>query len=245
MTEDEKQRQSEKLRAMTEEEKSQLKAQLLAELKDKSEWVAHAALGKMEDLGWLQDGSLRGADFSKANLPIYLMMNQRRIEFDLTEVDFSEAYLHEIDFQSAILTGARFTKASMEGAMFDLAHLENANFDQADLRGARIGQYLAKASFLEAQLCYAVLSGDIQNVSFRYANLQAALFIKADLRGADFTEGNLQGLIIKDSYWDESTILPNGNPCRAETDFLRFIDIDHPDFWRSKDPVSPAYQAKP
>lgn len=220
---------------MTEQDKSQLKAFLLDQIKDKDPDSATKALRMMEDLGWLQDGSLSGADFRKANLPIYMMTNSRLIDFDLTGVDFSEAYLREVNFCSSLLIGAKFTKANMKWVWFDDAHLENAVFNQANLEGASIGNYLRGATFVEAQASYASFSGDLQDVSFQHTNLIGALFVQADLRGADFTEANLQGVRIRDCHCDNTTILPNGTRWKAVGDWAYFTDPDHPDFWRSKD----------
>lgn len=229
---------------MTEQDKSQLKASLLEQLKDKDPDVAAKALRMMEDFGWVEDGSLQGADFRKANLPTYMMLNKRLINFDLTGVDFSEAYLREVKFCSSLLVGAKFTKANMGGAWFDHAHLENAVFNQTNLERAAIGTYLRGATFIEAQARYAGFHGDLQNVSFQYANLVEALFAQADLRGASFTEANLQGMRIIDCHCDNTTILPNGTRWNTMDDWAYFTNPDHPDFWRSKDAHSPAYRDK-
>ena len=48
----------------------------------------------------------------------------------------------------------------------------------------------------------------------------------ANLTGADFAE---------------DTRLPDGTHWTPDTDITRFTDPDHPRFWRSDDPESPAY----
>ena len=58
----------------------------------------------------------------------------------------------------------------------------------------------------------------------------------ADLFGADLMYANLTG-----ADFAEDTRLPDGTHWTPDTDITRFTDPDHPRFWRSDDPESPAY----
>ena len=70
---------------------------------------------------------------------------------------------------------------------------------------------------------------------------------EADLRGANLQEANLwganlQGADLGGATFDENTMLPDGTKWTPGTDMGRFTDREHPDFWRSDDPASPAYR---
>jgi hypothetical protein len=84
------------------------------------------------------------------------------------------------------------------------------------------------------------------------AYLRGASFENATLTGADLTGANLLGTIftgadlshaqLAGAFYDEKTVLPDGTFWTPDTDLARFTDPAHPDFWRSNDPLSPAYR---
>ena len=59
--------------------------------------------------------------------------------------------------------------------------------------------------------------------------------------GTIFTGADLAGAQLDSATYDEKTVLPDGTFWTAGTDMTRFTDPDHPAFWRSDDPASPAY----
>ncbi|MCA9914656.1 MAG: pentapeptide repeat-containing protein [Anaerolineae bacterium] len=126
----------------------------------------------------------------------------------------------------SLMKGYNFTRARLDGAALWRGDLEGSNFYKAELSGANI--YRA----------------DLRNANLAFANLTRADLIAADLRGA-----NLQGAILKDVKWyhhkQDSAILPDGSKWTAETDLERFTNAEHPQFWRSDDPKSPAYPGRP
>jgi hypothetical protein len=61
---------------------------------------------------------------------------------------------------------------------------------------------------------------------------------------ANLKESNLLGVNLEGTRFDETTILPDGTHWIPETDMRRFTDPNHPNFWRSDDPRSPAYRTK-
>ncbi|MCA9904034.1 MAG: pentapeptide repeat-containing protein, partial [Anaerolineae bacterium] len=83
-------------------------------------------------------------------------------------------------------------------------------------------------------------------------DLRGALLVGADLSGAELNSTNLaQAVLINanladalfvDVTFDASTTLPDGTHWTPDTDLSRFTDPDHPQFWRSDNPVSPAYR---
>ena len=108
---------------------------------------------------------------------------------------------------------------SLDGAFLNGADLRGANLFAANLKGT----YLRGANLADAGLVGARFEG---------ATLENANFLGADLESATF---------------DARTRLPDCDPFgssvwRPHTDMDRFTDPDHPDFWRSDDPKSPAYR---
>lgn len=126
----------------------------------------------------------------------------------------------------SLMEGHDFTRAKLDGAALWRSDLEGANFYKARLIGANIYQ------------------ADLRNANLAFANLTQADLIAADLRGA-----NLQGATIEQVKWHHfkhnGAILPDGSEWTAETDLERFTNPDHPQFWRSEDPASPAYPGRP
>lgn len=116
---------------------------------------------------------------------------------------------------------------SLNGADLMDAHLQGADLSQANLRDA------------------ILVAVKLQRANLSQADLQNADLAEANLRGANLTEANLQGVRWSDIRADEKTILPDGTHWTPLTDIHRFTDPDHPNFWRSDNPASPAYNAKP
>lgn len=101
-------------------------------------------------------------------------------------------------------------------------------------------------------LCDADLRGEnlwganLQDVKLSRANLQGANLRGSELEGTMLDGANLQGAALRSMYigsatFSEHTILPDGTLWIRDVDMMRFTDPDHPDFWRSDDPLSPAY----
>lgn len=99
-----------------------------------------------------------------------------------------------------------------------------------------------------ANLRYANLQGadlfraNLQDAKLRHANLQGARLTGANLQGADLGYANLQGVRLADAELNESTVLPDNTLWTPYTDMTRFTDPNHPNFWRSDNPKSPAYR---
>ncbi len=118
------------------------------------------------------------------------------------------------------------------------------NLQEADLRGTNLQEaILWLANLQEANLRVASL----QEANLRVANLQEANLWGtnlwgANLQGAILWGANLQGADLGGATFDENTMLPDGTKWTPGTDMGRFTDREHPDFWRSDDPASPAYR---
>jgi len=141
------------------------------------------------------------------------------------------------------------TDGTLEGA-----NLENANLEDAPLYGSSMEDVILTGADLEdANLTNAVLSGaDLRNATLieanlQFSNLQNATLRRTDLEraqlfGCDLTGANLVAADLTDTLLNDSTILPDGSNWSPDVDMARFTSSSHPDFWRSTDPDSPAYE---
>lgn len=134
---------------------------------------------------------------------------------------------------------------SLRGAILNDANLQGANFWSADLQGIW-GWY---ANLQDTDLYNAKLreshfqEANFQNSRLIYADLQYANLARVQLQKADLEQANLQGARLDYVEIDESTILPDGTHWSLSEGILqRFTDPNHPQFWRSDNHASPAYQ---
>ncbi|MEZ4667166.1 MAG: pentapeptide repeat-containing protein [Anaerolineae bacterium] len=216
--------------------KLELITALLERIRSSDEHISSRAFYELDKTGLLQDGSLRGSSFKGAILSL-----QSFHRVNLREIDFSESELWEADFRFSNLMGCLFCKAQMRAVVFEESILEYAMFDDSDLRYARIGNDLRFTSFARANLEHALIDGDLRNSSMRYANLQNASIDDCNLCGANFHNANLRDATLSGSAFDRTTILPDGTAWSFETDLMRFTDATDIQFWRSHDPLSPAF----
>jgi len=142
--------------------------------------------------GWLFDGSLKGGDFSYANLA-------------------------GVNLQEANLVEAFLARANLIGANLQSANLANAILMYSDLKGANLaGSSLANtdlhgANLSNVKLAYTLLP----DTNFSEANL-----FKANMVGSRLTEATLEELkhakSLEGITLPDGTILPNGNMWRAK-----------------------------
>lgn len=142
----------------------------------------------------------------------------------LAGVDFWHANLAWSNLQSVNLTQARLWWAHLEGAILWEANLSGAHLIMANLSEAQ----LLQANLAGADLTDAILVG---------ADLANANLAGADLVDADLVDANLAG-----AHFDENTILPDRTKWTPDTDLIRFVYRQHANFWRSDNPLSPAYR---
>jgi len=65
------------------------------------------------------------------------------------------------------------------------------------------------------------------------------------LQYTDLHESNLENVKYIDTIVDDNTIMPDKTLfMRHNSEFNRFVDPNHKNFWRSETPLSPAYRAK-
>ncbi|MEP7293763.1 MAG: pentapeptide repeat-containing protein [Chloroflexota bacterium] len=128
--------------------------------------------------------------------------------------------------ENGLLKGADLSDANLQGADLVGANLQEADLRLANLHGAQMRGVNLKGALLWL------------------ANLQGAELSRTNLQGAEFGDANLEGATLDDAKFDEFTRLPNYNLWIVQRDTRKFTDPTHPDFWRSREPHSPAYRGK-
>jgi hypothetical protein len=122
-------------------------------------------------------------------------------------------------------------------------HIAKSAADTLRRRGWLVDGSLQKVDLHIADLSTADLSrADLRRANLLRANLQGADLSEANLQGADLRLTDLQGSCLARAILDKYTRLPNGSGWTQRHDLARFTDPHHPNFWRSDDPLSPAYQ---
>lgn len=118
-------------------------------------------------------------------------------------------------------------------------NLHYANLAHADLVEVEFRQSILRGANLSDTDCSATHFGhcNLYAVDFENANLTGTVFF-----GADLSEANLRGVLFIEHKMDENTILPDGSKWSYQADLSRFVDPEHPHFWRSKHSNSPAFQ---
>lgn len=104
---------------------------LIRQLGSRDHHTSLAALARLREIGWLQDGSLQYANLRFADLHFADLR-----EADLQFADLRHANLWDADLRGANLSCARLTQADLEQANFERANLRGANLWAAQLHGA-------------------------------------------------------------------------------------------------------------
>jgi len=161
----------------------QLKRQLILQMGSGHNDVTDTAIRTLNAYGWLQDGSLREANFFRANLSRAIMW-----EADLSSTFLASADLSGANLLDANLSGSILSAANLSGSILFGANLSSAQLVKADLRGADLS---------EACLSRADISG---------ARLHGATLKKTDLR--DLIHWERWQLLQAESL--EGAIMPDG-----------------------------------
>lgn len=122
-------------------------------------------------------------------------------------------------FEEGLLKGANLQFANLQGADFQFANLQRTDLSYANLQ---------KADFTQA---------DLRGANLVMANLRGATLLHTNLAGANLTMANLREVGREQDYFvpirfDSMTILPDGTKWTQETDIRRFVDPEHPNFWK-------------
>ena len=213
------------------------KARIIRDLGSSDNRTALNAVSQLKKMN--SEYSLVGKDFHRANLQganissLYVSLENTI----LTAAILENAILDDIVLDYANLDGANLKNASMievhllgasligtelQGANISVGHLHAADFSNANLKGAN----LHNARMIEINFKYA----DLRDVELENANLT-----KANLEGAQFGNNNW-GLDSEKGM--SAATLPDGLKMKTIKDLDRFVNPNHPDFWRPKVPVS-------
>jgi hypothetical protein len=202
-------------REINQQQEQAYKNSLMTDMGSPNNTTALDAIRKLEQKGWLIDGSLRGINLRYCNL-------QRAF--------LKGANLQGANLQHAQLTHANFDNAKLESVQMNRAELTSALLNGVNLRYALL-EYatLVKAAFVfaelqEADLRFANLSGAyLEKADLTRSNLYQARLLGANLRDAKLTGANVQGVLF-----DEMTKLPDGTSPRSIDDFKRFGAVTIP-----------------
>ena len=125
---------------------------LILGLRSSNADAALRAVAEMREEGWLEDGSLVGADLDDANLPGANLSRANLQSAVLIGANLEGARLDEADLRQAGMRGA-----NLRGAILNSARLEGSKLQLAELRGAD----LSNATLQEADLLEAGLAGTL------------------------------------------------------------------------------------
>ncbi len=195
----------------------------------------------------------------KLNLIDRLLYDARSTEPAVSKRAFEDMKYHRLIYgeksilQKANLRGASPGKVTINNANLHRAYMLSSDFTGSIFSGAvlddafLVGARLEKASFRDASLRNADLrEAKLNNAYLMFANLEGANLMDAELEQVHFFMkwlGDLDDAKVSVNA-PRQLILPDTNPADIDTDFARFTNPNHPEFWRSDDPESPAYIGK-
>lgn len=151
------------------------------------------------------------------------LQGAKPVRTDLRRARLNRANLVLTDFSETLFHNANIEEAKLMEAKLDDAVLVYANLKNADLQGA----YLTRANLAGA---------DLRGANLRHVQMQNANFAMIG--------GSIERIDLPEKL-SETTILPDGDSWKPGIDMNRFTDPDHPEFWRSSDPSSPAHHSHP
>jgi uncharacterized protein YjbI with pentapeptide repeats len=193
----------------------QEKRRLILQMGSPDHAFAVEAARQLNQRGWMQDGTLRGAFLDEANLEGIFMSGANLQNARLVDANLQGAYLWGANLQNANLVGANLMSANLQGAKLQNARLQNAKLQNARLdqtslpatsmgEANRKGASLVRANLEESIMWEAKLQGAYPQtfISLPYfplqinlpgANLSGANLTRANLGGANLTGANLSG----------------------------------------------------
>ena len=221
--------------------------QALFDLRESGYLIGEEALLNSKSL---QEVNLRHTDLSatilqNANLQRTNLQGANLRGSDLRDANLRQADLQNADLREAQLQNTQFRLCNLRGADASYAKMQRTDCHNADMRRARLNHtYLQHADLSDADLRSTDLEeANLREAKLTNADLNGATLRLTNLRGADLTGADLQNAIIIQLGIDEKTILPDGTHWTPESDIMRFTTRNHPNFWRSDDIFSPAYDS--
>ena len=238
-------------------EERTLKKRLIQQLGSSFNIIALTALEELWSRGWLQDGSLRGVDLSradlrgadlgKANLTGVQFFSRRygHVHFDEHTRLPDETFWQE---DNPITDIERYTNPDhpeyWQGFGLHEANLARRDYTAANLRGADMfGCNLWNAQLIRANLQHAILirarlrntnltGANLINAELDYADLRQANLMGADFSGADMQGVDLEGAELSGAKLDGArlvgAILPNSEKYQPGMDMSVFGVVGTP-----------------
>jgi len=125
------------------EYKREKMAELITEMRSKSNEVAISAVEQLETRRWLTDGlmesaQLKRANLQHANLHAAILYDANLADADLRNAHLGSAYLRRAYLRSANLQDADIRRASFRDADLSVANLRGAYLSYVDLQGAKL-----------------------------------------------------------------------------------------------------------
>lgn len=208
-------------------------------------------------VSWLQNFSTEmfGAFLTFILIELVVGGREKRREEERATADLKARLIRQMRskiYQEAIRAAEELREHGWltDGSLHGM-HLGDLNLHKADLSGANLKDaYLGDSNLQEAFLGGSNLQNtrlfyaNLQNADLQFANLGGATLAGVNLKGASLRYANLQGSNLTSVHLDENTTLPNESVWTPDTDLHRFTDPNHPQFWRSSNPGSPAYRGK-
>lgn len=237
-------------RIYTRHDTDQLKKRLIHEVSSQSPETAKSAVDWLHHEDWLtgDDGLLKGADLSGANLEKAFLINANLTACgfygaNLKHAKLVGANLKRAELSHANLDGAWLVGANLERTVLIETHLENALLNRVSLNQAMLsGAHLKEANLDNAQLNQAKLhNADLRGANLMNADLRGTNLSKADLRGADLHNANLDETIIWRSQFGKQqniAILPDGSTWEDGITMEPFTYGGHPDYEATREKIN-------
>ncbi len=137
------------------------------------------------------------------------------IEFDLSEIDFSNEVVESVNFTGSDLTGCAFTDATCTSVNFTSCDLTSADF--------------ARSHLTECDFTDAILNG----TNYSYATVSYCNFANSDMAGCILHEADLSDSDFSSASnlsacrFDEETIFPNSDLLPDDFDSNYVADLSN------------------
>jgi len=202
----------------------ELKARLVREARSRDNSTAVSAVDWLRAEGLLkgEKSLLRKASLWDANLANALLT-----DVNLSQSDMNNANLYRANVSYSDLSYILMPYGNLRGANFKFSKLSNANLMYIQAEEVELRHTDLTNSSLEG--------ADLRGANLQFANLTRAQMDKARLERVNMEFANLTHAILKDTSFDETTILPDGTKYDPELgleQLARFTDPNHPDFWQ-------------
>jgi len=113
---------------------------------------------------------------------------------DLSNSDFTDGYFNRCEFNNTKGVGVKL----VDGSLTNMA-IVDCNFRYAEFGGASIDRLLVDKSDLSESLFNEC---SFKQVEFKESSFNRTSFFKTMLKGIDFTQCEINGITVSDSFWE-------------------------------------------